>query len=120
MILKSEYYDETKDPIFTIKTLESNKTYKIYLDGRVEGFGEKVKIFNRIPTVCSSKRVMSNYDILLGTAKAFAKVIKDNGWQIETFYSDTESKSLHSDSEQEEILYKGSAIIFSPSSSEEK
>ena len=120
MILKNEYFDETKDPIFTIETLESIKTYKIYLDGRVEGFGEKVKILNRIPTVCTQKTVMSEHDVFLDVAKAIAKVIKNNGWKLKTFYSDTESKSLHSDSEQEETLYKGLTTIFSPSLSEEK
>ena len=120
MILKNEYFDETKDPIFTIETLKSGKTYKIYLDGRVEGFGEKVKIFNRVPMVCNQKTNMSDHDIFLSVSKAFAEVIENSGWDIDTFYSDTESKSLYSESEQEEVLYKGLATIFSPSLSEKK
>ena len=120
MLLKTEYFDETKDPIFTIATLETNKTYKIYLDGRVEGFGEKVKIYNRIPMVCDQKMVMSDYDIFLSVSRALAKVIENFGWQIDTFYSDVKSKSLHSSEEQGETVYRGSSIIFSSASSDEK
>jgi len=29
MLVKNEYYDETKDPIFTIETMETGKTYSV-------------------------------------------------------------------------------------------
>jgi len=115
MLLKTEYFDETKDPIFTIEAIESDKTYKIYLDGRVEGFGEKIKIHNRIPMVCGQKENMNEHDVFLSMSKAFSDVIENFGWQTETFYSNTKSKSLHLSGEQEETLYRGSSIIFSPS-----
>jgi len=120
MLVKNEYYDETKDPIFTIETMETGKTYKIYIDGRVKGFGEKVKIFNRIPMVCGQKVNMNEHDILLSVSKALAEVIENFGWQSETFYSDVKSRSLHSSKSQEETVYLGSSIIFSPESSDEK
>lgn len=109
-----------EDPIFTIKTEETNKEYKIYLDGMVEGFGEKVHIVNRIPSTISTEVAHTEHDILLSMAKALSKLIKDYCWSTETFYSNTESKSLHSDSEQANILYRGLATILSPSLSEEK
>ena len=118
--MEDRNFDENLDPIFEIQTLDTGKNIKIYLDGRVDGFGEEIKVFNLIPAVCDSKRARSNHDILLNTAKALAKVITDNGWDLNTFYSDTELKSFASSGEHSDTKYFVKRTFFSSSSSPEK
>jgi len=118
--MENAIFDENKDPIFEITTLETGKHIKIYLDGRVEGFGEEISIFNLIPSVWNGKAVRAKHDILLAASKSLAKIITDDGWKIETFYSDVESKSFNSSGEQDETLYSVKETFFSSASLEEK
>ncbi|MCK5608680.1 hypothetical protein KAR91_42780 [Candidatus Pacearchaeota archaeon] len=46
------------EPIFEV--IDGDKHYKIYENGEIEGFGDDVTIFNRIPTVFATKLANKN------------------------------------------------------------
>ena len=113
-------FDISKEPVFQITTLETNKKINIYFDGRVEGFGEKIRIFNLIPSIDAGRTARAKHNLLLEMAKALAEVIANNDdGGVDKFLTGIENKCFYG-SEQGEGLNSVSDVFFSSDSVEEK
>lgn len=118
--IDQEYeFDSSKEPIFEITTLESNKKIAIYYDGRVEGFGENIRVFNLIPAIDAANVARAKHDLILEMVKASAKIIVDNGGTPDRYLKDVDNCIVYG-SEQTEGLNIVRGEFFSHSSVEEK
>lgn len=99
-----------ENPIFIIKTSETNKTYKIYLDGNVEGFDEDVYISNFVPSIISREQAIIKHNLLVDMVNQQSKFIENNGWNTGYFYSTKELKSIFDGSLQGEKLYSFNTV----------
>ena len=68
-------------PIFIITTSETNKTYKIYLNGTVEGFDEDVHISNFVPSIISREQAIVKHNLLIDMVNQQSSFIKEHGWE---------------------------------------
>ena len=90
-------------PIFTITGKETNKVYKIYLNGKVTGFDEDVSIFNQIPSSMNWEVSTMKEKIFHSIVKKLSEVITDFGFGVENFYSVNSERALKSSEEQSKL-----------------
>jgi len=83
-------------PIFKVTCENTNKVYKIYEDGKVEGFGENIRIQNYIPSRMIDQENALKHDILLHLTKNLADTISEFGFTPENIYSNYDSTPFRS------------------------
>ena len=105
-------------PIFTITTSETNKVYKIYLNGNVEGFDEDIHISNLVPSIISREQALVKYNLLIDMVKQQSNFIEKQGWEVENFYSSKEPKSIDDGVLQGKKLYSFNTVHKSSTTSD--